>query len=725
MEASPFVVEGSLRAYRTSLAGHTYVITCQVRWHVPAAVRDSRIQQPEPVALWFMDSSEHSAPEMRSDREDFPRDLPHLNETAPGEPVSICLAREGTASLYRRTGMAGLLERAATWLRDAASRTLDHDGWEPVPVLGLRTAVLDIGWFQKFARGHSPKTGGFAAGTALVFGVPLVGGGTKTHFQLIPDRKRLREVWSEEASRFSGRHTVEALWLFAWGPQLEPVATRFGRRVDRLDSLLQFADHSLCGAELRRCIDVLCDPRAATKGRRFLLLIGTWRPRALIPGIPGLASGSAAALELSGFEVEIGLSDGKTSVTAVERMRLVSDATPAALRELAGHSKPFRRAVLVGAGALGSKTAEHLVREGLDSIVIADSDRFEPHNLARHTLDRRAIHFGKAFELESHLKRIVPELHTAAVPVDVAQCKAAELGTHADDVIIDATANWDVTTRLCQSDIECHRAIKVEIADEGRLGIVYVEGAGRNPRLDDLKAMLPALSLSNDHISRWLRRQPGEAVLTGIGCASASMEMSDSRVALHAANLMPTVSTVLTRRQTPGIGVGALGPAGHLQHWYWFDAPRFVQFPPNARDDAWKVRASEILLTDLSMIAARNGPSEAGGYLYGHFDARSRTIHVVWAANPPPLEAGPSGLKLPPAASSEEELHALGASADHLRLLGTWHSHPSGSSHPSDRDLLQCAEDAVRSASRACPHIVLIHGRDGWRLLTGLPALWC
>jgi len=82
------------------------------------------------------------------------------------------------------------------------------------------------------------------------------------------------------------------------------------------------------------------------------------------------------------------------------------------------------------------------------------------------------------------------------------------------------------------------------------------------------------------------------------------------------------------------------------------------------------------------------------------FDPQARSIHVVWAANSRPLEASKYLLKLPPAASSEEEIHALGASADHLRLLGTRHSHRGGSSRPSERALLQLAPDAVRATGR-------------------------
>src|SRR5690606_19913038 len=127
---------------------------------------------------------------------------------------------------------------------------------------------------------------------------------------------------------------------------------------------------------------------------------------------------------------------------------------------------------------------------------------------------------------------------------------------------------------------------------------------------------------------------------------------------------------------------------------------------------------------ELEKVASRASPLEAGGYLYGHYDAHSRVIHIVWVVNPTPLEASPNGIRLPPAASTEEELHALGASGDHLRLLGTWHSHPGASSHPSTRALLQWTDDVTRCTSRASPHVVLIHGRDGWRSLIGVPALW-
>jgi hypothetical protein len=87
---------------------------------------------------------------------------------------------------------------------------------------------------------------------------------------------------------------------------------------------------------------------------------------------------------------------------------------------------------------------------------------------------------------------------------------------------------------------------RCEIADLGRLGILSVEGAGRNPRLDDLQVHLLDHARRDLAVSAWLARHRVETeqdrgpaleeIGLGIGCSSTTMRLRDDLVALHAAN---------------------------------------------------------------------------------------------------------------------------------------------------------------------------------------------
>src|SRR5687768_15136842 len=93
-------------------------------------------------------------------------------------------------------------------------------------------------------------------------------------------------------------------------------------------------------------------------------------------------------------------------------------------------------------------------------------------------------------------------------------------------------------------------------------------------------------------------------------------------------------------------------------------------------------------------------------------------------AMPSPLESSSIALKLPPAATTDEKVHALRASANQLALLGTWHCHRGGSRNPSDQDLLQMACDTIIAQGRVAPHVVLIFGKAKFRALFGVSPLW-
>ena len=63
-----------------------------------AQIEDERLNNPEPIILNYNIESESESPSFLSGRDDFPRDLPHLNPVAEGRTASICLWRKGNNS---------------------------------------------------------------------------------------------------------------------------------------------------------------------------------------------------------------------------------------------------------------------------------------------------------------------------------------------------------------------------------------------------------------------------------------------------------------------------------------------------------------------------------------------------------------------------------------------------------------------------------------------------
>lgn len=91
--------------------------------------------------------------------------------------------------------------------------------------------------------------------------------------------------------------------------------------------------------------------------------------------------------------------------------------------ELAGlQAADTRKAVMVGAGAIGSQTAMILAREGRFSWAVVDDDRLLPHNLARHSLEFRHLCQPKASALCQQLDGLRPPPRGRAQSLSSVMC---------------------------------------------------------------------------------------------------------------------------------------------------------------------------------------------------------------------------------------------------------------------------------------------------------------
>jgi len=737
VETWPAVVKASVRCYETERADCKHAICFQFRWDRPARIVEARIEYPEEIALWFPESASlDSVPQVRSDRDAFPLDLPHLNCMSSGDPAYLCLARESLSAIYARLGIRGVLERLNTWLRDAAAGALEHDGWEPTPRLRDLSATLDISAFQQFALGSKRDKAGIAQGFALAILDEDKQEEKQIHFQLIAKEKQFDDLWDRSqlnaVTISRQRYVVPTRWFSVWGPRNRPIAQWFMETVNDRDSLLTYAEAAGCKSLVEQVLFHNLKRSDAGGVPAFVLLIGTWRPRPLIKSIPGLAEGAAANLELVGFSIWLKKEGVGHQVDLISEIRLLAEANSRNLNRFAGYSVQPGNTVLIGAGALGAKLAEHFVREGAPSLKIVDHDRLAPHNLARHNLTADSVHFPKATELQTRLVAIDPHCHVEAFRQNFAGVPAGSLKKdicgNAKGVIVDATADISVMRRLCDGD-NVMRVAKVELAHGGLLGLLYYEGKGRRPRIDDLKALVPTLGKEAreevPEIAAWLTSNEDFRLDTGIGCASASMRMSDSRVALHAANFMASLGKIIRLEDHPsGIGVAGLDNNGHFKRWHWFTekVPEVLVGKDNKA--SWNVRIRKAVLSVIDDARDGTTPVETGGYLYGTYDLKLRTIYVTAAFAVPSREASVSLVRLSSAGGSAQELELRKFSGEQIDLLGTWHTHPSGSSRPSSIDNEQFKKDAKTYAETPAPHLMLIRSDTGLSLALAIPDAW-
>ncbi|MEX2104097.1 MAG: ThiF family adenylyltransferase, partial [Bacilli bacterium] len=106
-----------------------------------------------------------------------------------------------------------------------------------------------------------------------------------------------------------------------------------------------------------------------------------------------------------------------------------------------------KHVLIIGAGALGTASAESLARAGVGKITIADRDYVEWSNLGRQQLysEKDAIErIPKAVAAENRLKEINSEIDINGIVTDVSTDEIVRLVSQNVDLILDATDNFDI-----------------------------------------------------------------------------------------------------------------------------------------------------------------------------------------------------------------------------------------------------------------------------------------
>ncbi len=158
-----------------------------------------------------------------------------------------------------------------------------------------------------------------------------------------------------------------------------------------------------------------------------------------------------------------------------------------------------KHVLIVGAGALGTGSAEGLVRAGIGKLTIVDRDYVEWSNLQRQQLycEEDAIkRIPKAVAAEKRLNMVNSDVDINALVMDVSVAEIERL-IGGVDLIIDATDNFD--TRLLLNDISQKYNIPwIYGACVGSYGISYTIVPGETPCLNCLLETVPMGGLTCD-----------------------------------------------------------------------------------------------------------------------------------------------------------------------------------------------------------------------------------
>lgn len=697
---SPRVSEVGLRHWNDHYVALT--VTLEVD-RPPRSKVDIRKEEPI-IFLLHVDQYPYSAPLVRADRRNFPSHLPHLNPVSAGQPQSLCLHRGNLDDWFQDRTMSDLVVRVRSWLRDASAGRLipEGDRFEPTRLAGL--LGLNIFPYEKLAElaetsnaGWSPVFYSLCSESSTDAGAWLYAIQYRFNFS----QAQLESIFNlclkildlPEPSAMSKRLIGLLLW-----PDLDRVSDEyFGVVPSTYGELRGFA--TKLGIDITAAMnEYFGQARSVLRGFPVSLVVR--RPSALI--------GKDTNIEVLNFVVTLDEADFSLQDDCpVSMLAHREPLTPERAKFLSHHEgePSLPKTFIVGLGALGSKVALSLGRTGDVDLTLADYDELSPHNLARHAMLRPGLGKNKAEAVKEAIKDIYGDNLSENRITSVKKSLNSLITTDMEvlsghDLVLDFTASNAALNTLAGAALpDGCRVIRGEIADEGSLGIMMIEGPGRSPRIDDVQAFLFSKSLTDRSVAGWLSRYRAqresnvgnvlEDVDVGVSCSSDTLRLADDVISLYAA------ATTLSIRARP--------EAGELNLYTWHgegDTPlqsrRWV-LPPTVvcrpeESPGWEVRLSGVAAQRLREAFTRSGSRETGGVLLGRFHFKKRIVFVTEATGPPKDSTGRSYVFVRGVQNLPEEVqHAFDASGGLITYVGEWHTHPRGSGRLSPTDW-----DAVR-----------------------------
>lgn len=683
-------------------------LTVSVDLPTGGPVNDIDIRDREPILFLFHRTRyPRTPPIVFSDRKDFPVErLPHLNTGSALKPASLCLHRGSLRDWFAEHSLADLVGRVRGWFRDAASNRLirEEDRFEGTRIQDATGAMIYLpADLISHVERRWQELGG-SSGYAFVMATLLKNKSAKEHYsnQISyhinfsfpePPAGKVVDIF-RKYNRIVGEAPDEDKLLFGllvWGPQ-NPLAEYFGSLPSKFAELKTFC--ARIGVPLEAAVEAYWGIAAQMLGG-VPLIIAMLRPQKLI--------GSDSCVELLHLAVlvsdEYSEEDGRWKDEAP--VLVLSHRTPltvAFARNLSREepNTPSQFA-LVGCGAVGSKLSLHLAKAGHCHQTLIDEADLFPHHLVRHGLPPYYVGKNKADALKEYITSMYrldqDNLKIQSMPVSFDEILDKPETLDSIPLLIDATASSAVLNDLIVStvlpkNLHCSRC---EIADEGRLGLVFWEGKGRNPRIDDLQAILFNLGQQVPVIAQWLTRhrkgQEGEraAVLEEIGiglsCSSATFRLADDIVSLHAAVFSAAYKErdrwlneeqgkiqVAVFHSDDVIGTQTLT----------FSVSRVLILDAKI-STPWQVRIHAHAVDKIRSLMKRAGKRETGGLLLGHAHRKRKVIYVTDMLPPSKDSKGTPyafkrGVKDYPEILDRIEANTGGL----IGYVGEWHTHPHG-----------------------------------------------
>jgi hypothetical protein len=669
----------------------------------------------EPIILLFPPTYPFHAPAVLL-RPDFNKSLPHINPIYNRDEknyVNPCLYYGLLNDQLHQEGdgLSEILNQLSEWLSKAAINDLidPNQGWEPIRrdnTFGWM--VYDLTTLRKLIK---DKPG------ALVF---------QCRFFREPGKERPYFSWVADKPSDVTPSLIKDSFLTAKGPH--------GASYGSLTFLLWSDSHTMADRylpedikDLRQLYErakdyCILDPlrsvfidfgwafkQALPNITRFpvFIILCVRRPHALIQ--------DDSPLELIPYVIECQIEDERPHLPE-PRTRISEDSpvlplghrhkvNSSLLQRMSGGKELTNDGTIVhiGCGSVGSKIAMHLARSGHGPFKLIDKAPFSPHNVARNALTPAAEIPGlpKAWLLSQEIGLL--RLEAEALNEDIIEiCKSPgdRNSPFAKDtrLVIESTGSVAVREMLTSLPNEkLHgKLLHVALYEQGKTGIIAIEGNGRNPNVNDLIIKFWDERIDNPDLRS---KFPSSSEDTGrqnvgLGCGSHTMVMPDDRVSLFAAGMAERVRQLLELENgAPKNGelwIGILDDYELGITWKYLRIEPTMVLKVKIQN-TWEVRSLPRAVNQITEEAKTWKDTETGGVLIGRISLPNRRFTVSRVLEAPPDSTRSPGSFILGVEGLKEKVREIhDKSGGTLNYVGTWHSHPKGGKASSiDKDSLK------------------------------------
>lgn len=692
--------------------------------------QDIDIREKEPVLIVFNKLSyPYKAPRAFSDRLDFPKKkLAHLYVSKTGKPAPFCLTRGNLDEWFAEKEIRDYIFQIKSWLCDAASGELasDNNQYEPLRLEGYNgTSVYK---YKEFADYVNSKQG-ITSNTGFVLGLFYetqaktekkaasfrflgfvettddVGKIFKNNLGLTGENHI--DKWQYGIILWDKNHTVQEEYLV----ELPSCGKELYHFISTFNMDISAALEAYCGYDI------------STKRSSFPIIVSIKRPHNVI--------GYNSDIEFVNFSAAVSLEDiNARQLNADSKIVFQSHIEPLSIekaREVSGLRNGLGSLIIAGCGALGSKIVMHLIRSGYSNMLLLDGDSFSAHNLVRHSLFPEQVGKNKAIALksvaESFYKYDNLEEDLIALPIDADIFTDPKILDEAD-WFLDFTASKSFFNHQIKNIKETSTNIcKATMLNNGKLGVLFVEGKNRSPRLDDLLVLTYDLYKQYPFISQYLQsehdrsKQESTIINVGVGCNSETTILSDEVVSIHSAAFYGVLKNEYERKSFKDDGyifINRIDTENEFKiESYSFVVPPLITITLH---NGWEVRIKPEIAIKMKSEMGVAMPYETGGVFIGTINKKNRTIHVTDMI-PAPSDSESNEVTFYRGINNlPEEIDKIKKmSGQVFGYIGEWHSHPFGPNGLSQQDMKEVNKHLkeFRSLSNPIPLFIMLATPEG------------